>query len=84
MVHTKYIKRGNRVFGPYYYESYREGGVTKKRYVKPEEAKLLGLTEKQIKFSFGNLAFRKTFSFVFILLIFLGAMFFFAYSSYIR
>jgi len=33
MVHKKYIKRGNKVFGPYIYENYRENGVTKTRYL---------------------------------------------------
>jgi len=33
MVHKKYIKRGNRVFGPYLYENYRVGGLTKTRYL---------------------------------------------------
>jgi len=33
MVHKKYIKRGNAVFGPYLYENYRVNGVTKTRYL---------------------------------------------------
>ena len=33
MVYEKYIRRGGKVFGPYYYESYREGGKIKKRYL---------------------------------------------------
>jgi len=33
MVHKKYIRRGNKVFGPYLYENYRENGVTKTRYL---------------------------------------------------
>lgn len=33
MVHKKYIKRGNKVFGPYLYENYRVNGVTKTRYL---------------------------------------------------
>ena len=34
MVHEKYIKVGGKLYGPYYYESYREDGKVKKRYVK--------------------------------------------------
>jgi len=33
MVYKKYIKRGEKTFGPYYYESYREGDKVKTRFV---------------------------------------------------
>ncbi len=33
MVYKKYIKRDGRVFGPYYYESYRENGKVKTRFI---------------------------------------------------
>lgn len=33
MVYKKYIKRDGKVFGPYYYESYREGGKVKTRFI---------------------------------------------------
>ena len=33
MVYKKYIKRNGKVFGPYYYESYREDGKVKTRFV---------------------------------------------------
>jgi len=33
MAHRKYIKRDGKVFGPYYYENYREKGVTKTKYL---------------------------------------------------
>ncbi|HLF53974.1 MAG TPA: hypothetical protein VI544_02235, partial [Candidatus Nanoarchaeia archaeon] len=39
-MHTKYIKRGGKLYGPYYYESYREGNKVKKRYISPEEFNL--------------------------------------------
>ncbi len=32
MVHEKYIKRGNKIFGPYLYTNYRENGKTKTKY----------------------------------------------------
>ncbi len=34
MVYKKYIRRGGKVFGPYYYESYRENGKVKTRFLK--------------------------------------------------
>ncbi|MCX6748863.1 MAG: hypothetical protein NT076_04630 [Candidatus Pacearchaeota archaeon] len=40
MVHKKFIKRGEKKFGPYLYENYRVNGKTKTRYLglaKPEE-----------------------------------------------
>jgi len=33
MVHKKYIKKGDKLFGPYYYENKREGGKVVTRYV---------------------------------------------------
>jgi len=33
MVHKKYIKKRGKVFGPYYYENYRENGKTKTKYL---------------------------------------------------
>jgi hypothetical protein len=32
-MHEKYIKRGNKRFGPYYYETYRENGQVKTSYI---------------------------------------------------
>jgi hypothetical protein len=40
MVHKRYIKRGGKTFGPYYYESYRDkDGNIRKRYLKGYEPK---------------------------------------------
>ena len=36
MAHKKYIKRGGKSFGPYYYENYRDKGKTKTRYIGKE------------------------------------------------
>ena len=34
MAYKKFIKRGGKSFGPYYYESYRDkNGIVKKRYL---------------------------------------------------
>ena len=51
MVHKKYIKRGDKIFGPYFYQNYRENGVTKTRYLG------IGKKEKKIgkKFIFFGL-----------------------------
>ena len=39
MVFKRYIKRDGKLHGPYYYESYRENGKTKKRYIGTEPPK---------------------------------------------
>ncbi|MDD5193459.1 MAG: hypothetical protein PHF67_02630, partial [Candidatus Nanoarchaeia archaeon] len=46
MVHKKYIKRGDKVFGPYLYKNYRENGVTKTRYI--------GACSERKKFNISN------------------------------
>jgi len=33
MVHKRYIRKNGKLYGPYYYESYRENGEVKKRYI---------------------------------------------------
>jgi len=33
MVYKKYFKRNGKKFGPYYYESYRENGKVKTRFI---------------------------------------------------
>ncbi|MEM4271630.1 MAG: hypothetical protein QXD13_00885, partial [Candidatus Pacearchaeota archaeon] len=35
MVHKRYVRKGGKVFGPYYYQSYRENGIAKKKYLGP-------------------------------------------------
>jgi len=37
MVYKKYLKKGEKTFGPYYYESYRDNGKVKKRYIGGEK-----------------------------------------------
>ena len=37
MVYKKYLKKGGKTFGPYYYESYREGNHVKKVYIGGEK-----------------------------------------------
>jgi len=46
MVHVRYVKRGNKKCGPYYYESYREGNKVKKRYIGNEEQYQVWLKKK--------------------------------------
>lgn len=46
MVHKKYITRGGKTYGPYYYESYRENGRVKKKYVGMGQSdQLLGMNK---------------------------------------
>ncbi|NPE29623.1 hypothetical protein HNV12_17010, partial [Methanococcoides sp. SA1] len=57
MVYKKYIKKGGKTFGPYYYESYRdENGKVKKKYLgstDPTKKKLVSPTaQKVFLFSF--------------------------------
>ena len=63
MVHKKYIKRGGRTYGPYYYESYREGNKVKKRYIHFNEIKQNKQKKKQ-NFS-GSKSRVKTFLYLF-------------------
>ncbi|MEM3405525.1 MAG: hypothetical protein QW117_00960, partial [Candidatus Pacearchaeota archaeon] len=56
MVYKKYIKRGNKVFGPYYYESYRKGEDIKKKYIgKKEDLKKIKRIKNYLLFLFGFL-----------------------------
>jgi hypothetical protein len=48
MVHKKYIKRGNKTFGPYLYENYREKGITKTKYLGKDALKS---SVKEVKFN---------------------------------
>jgi len=47
MVYKKYIKRNGKTFGPYYYESYRENGEVKTRFVSGPE-KSNKVSEKKV------------------------------------
>lgn len=44
MVFKRYIKKDGKLHGPYYYESYRENGVVKKRYLGTEMPRGSGVT----------------------------------------
>ncbi len=60
MVYKKFVKRGGKVFGPYYYESYRdEKGKVLKKYlgtVNPNDVKKrVGPTSKGSLFVLGAL-----------------------------
>jgi len=82
VVHKKYIKRGNRIFGPYLYENYRVNGKTKTRY--------LGIAkEEKVQDNFSDFSDRKKrkFSFNKSLFVFLGIIAFaaivlFSYSFF--
>ena len=66
MVYEKYIRRGGKVFGPYYYESYRENGKIKKRYLGTELSRKRRVTAR----------FRhEIFAIIFVLIIIFGLFF---------
>ena len=48
MVHEKYIKINGKTYGPYNYESYREDGKVKKRYIKTSNKKV-GVSNKKVE-----------------------------------
>jgi len=52
MVDYHYIKRGNKVYGPYYYHSYREGGKVKKRYLGKNYMKKIRIKKRIESFTF--------------------------------
>ncbi len=72
MVHKKYIKRGDKIFGPYLYENYRENGVTKTRY--------FGLAEKEKKVRVNKSLF-VLFAFILILILVSSGIFWFLLES---
>jgi len=47
MVYKKYLKKGGKIFGPYYYESYRQNGKVKKIYIGGKSAYKLWLKLKK-------------------------------------
>jgi len=77
MAYEKYIKRGNKIHGPYYYESYRdENGIARKRY--------LGKDPSVKDNSFEIISFGKYSKFFWILPIIFAILmtaFFFAYTK---
>src|SRR3989344_2050232 len=72
MAYKKYIRRKGKVFGPYYYESYRDSsGIVRKKYVgmkNPDIKKRVAPTKRYI-----NIIFIFGFLFIFLLgIIFIG------------
>ena len=50
MVFKRYIKRGGKVYGPYYYESYRdEKGIVRKKYVGMSDPGKKGKVSRNVK-----------------------------------
>ena len=72
MVYKRYIKKGGKTFGPYYYESYRDGGKVKTRYVENISGSKNGETGK----SFGSPGVNKKLVFTSVLLFCLIVVFF--------
>ena len=57
MVYKKYIKRGSKIFGPYYYKSYRENGKIKTRFLsgpREENRKLDNFSASDINYDRKN------------------------------
>lgn len=80
MVHEKFIKVGDKVYGPYYYESYRDKktGKVKKRYVKnPSEIYSFDKTKSKKRDFLGRVKSNKKWFFVFGFLFLVMAGFFF-------
>jgi len=69
MVHKKYIKKGGKSFGPYYYENYRENGKIKTRYLgirlPKEKKKNLWVNHKKVFSFFFGLFIISTFAYYF-------------------
>ncbi|MEM3405351.1 MAG: hypothetical protein QW117_00005, partial [Candidatus Pacearchaeota archaeon] len=65
MVYKKYIKRGNKVFGPYYYESHRVGNKVITTYIKNPPKKINYPTKNIFIISFTLLFFIAIFLFLF-------------------
>ena len=71
MVYKKYITCDGKTYGPYFYESYREDGKVKKRYIKmPDDNFFSGVTKN-------FLSILLIFSLVFVLM-------FFSFSNFTR
>ena len=49
MVYKKYEKREGKIFGPYYYESYRINGKVKKSYIGGDKEYSDWLDQKKVK-----------------------------------
>jgi len=77
MVHKKFIRRGGKLYGPYYYESYREGNKVKKRYL--TESEFNSKTKGNFFVDFGRVTTLKSIGIG--LLIFLAAAIFLAYNT---
>src|SRR3990172_6850166 len=50
MAYKRYAKKNGKVYGPYYYESYRENGVVKKLYIGQKSKTDLVVPQKKTKF----------------------------------
>lgn len=73
MVHKRYIKKNGVLMGPYYYESYRENGRVKKRYlgtVHPDEKAKLEKVKAEQQYRFTMPSFNIKFIFWIISILF--------------
>jgi hypothetical protein len=67
MVYKKYIKRNGKVFGPYYYESYRENGKVKTRFISKPTRK--DKIVREISPKIDSILVKKTYLLLFILFV---------------
>ncbi|HLF53591.1 MAG TPA: hypothetical protein VI544_00245, partial [Candidatus Nanoarchaeia archaeon] len=74
MVYKRYAKKNGKVYGPYFYESYREDGVVKKVYIGQKPASNLVVPRK-------NFAFLSLLIFAIIALIFLAGFMSFKHTG---
>jgi hypothetical protein len=77
MVHKKFIRRGGKLYGPYYYESYREGDKVRKRYL--TESEFNSQNKGNLIFDFSRVTNIKSIGIG--LLIFLAAAIFLIYNA---
>ena len=70
MVYKYYVKRGNKVFGPYYYRSYRDGNKTRKEYLGTKDER------KETKSTFDENKIKSIFLLSFFVIVILLSVFF--------
>ncbi|MEK6820489.1 MAG: hypothetical protein AABX71_02140, partial [Nanoarchaeota archaeon] len=76
MAHKRFVKKRGKIYGPYYYESYRDGGKVKKKYLGklPEETSEIIEKQETKSFSRGD-RYRKYLLFIPIVIVVLALLF---------
>lgn len=68
MVHKKYIKINGKLYGPYFYHSYREDGKIKKKYIRIDERRVKEINDEKNKLNYFGI-------FLLIFIVLLGGIF---------